>query len=404
MRTTCRLVMLTAFVLGAVPAGHATPPPQSGGQTPQVFSTRVTAVPIDVRAIDRAGRPVTDLKAEEVRVYEDGVRQTISLFASQILTAGVAGPAARARADVPGFDGAPQKRRVFLIVIGTSAFGTQPLGPGTTQLPDPSAAADGVAHLLNELLLPQDQVALLANNRATDFTTDHRRIASIVLAFRESRAAGMAALAKDSLQAPLHADVGAESHPLPDQRMAGLGGEVGFAEYVRSTSGSASDAERLLYGISYLRYMEGEKHLLFLVEQGLIEPVASSLESALERPELRPRRLAEAAADGRVAVHSIQTGGIPGEPGSFHAPIPVMTPLILVEGQTCTSGWSARTNRGGQASETCSGPTTGRIRRRGGMPANPRRFRCCPGWTGKPPRRTRTCRRLPNSRAARCRS
>lgn len=48
------------------------------GQQQDVIRTGVTMVPIDVRAFDRQGRPVTNLKAEDFTIYEDGVPQKIA--------------------------------------------------------------------------------------------------------------------------------------------------------------------------------------------------------------------------------------------------------------------------------------------------------------------------------------
>lgn len=43
----------------------------------------VTMVPIDVRAFDRCGKPVTDLAAGDFEIFEDGVPQRIAHFSTQ---------------------------------------------------------------------------------------------------------------------------------------------------------------------------------------------------------------------------------------------------------------------------------------------------------------------------------
>jgi hypothetical protein len=63
----------------------------------------------------------------------------------------------------------------------------------------------------------------------------------------------------------------------------------------------ADDLLRLYTAIEYLRYLEGEKHLIFVTEQGLV---------GLTRAE-NGNTLADVAADARVAIHTIQTGGVP---------------------------------------------------------------------------------------------
>src|SRR5829696_5886468 len=55
----------------------------------QTFRSRVTVVPVDVRVIDRDGRPVTDLRREDFTLSEDGVAQQIVHFSFQQLAPGV---------------------------------------------------------------------------------------------------------------------------------------------------------------------------------------------------------------------------------------------------------------------------------------------------------------------------
>jgi len=62
----------------AKPSGQAQKPRTSDqGQTVRIGSEEVL---LDVVARDKKGRPVTDLKADEIEVYEDGVKQQINSF------------------------------------------------------------------------------------------------------------------------------------------------------------------------------------------------------------------------------------------------------------------------------------------------------------------------------------
>src|SRR5204863_8637142 len=97
-------------------------------------------------------------------IFENGVRQDIRHFSTQSYTpetpaAGSAPTPRRAVTD----DIAPQNRRVFLIVLGRG------------RLQPPAKGVDGMLHFVRERLLPQDLVAVLAWNRATEFTTDRAR-------------------------------------------------------------------------------------------------------------------------------------------------------------------------------------------------------------------------------------
>src|SRR5215813_1289042 len=62
----------------AKPSGQAQKPRTSDqGATVRIGSEEVL---LDVVARDKKGRPVTDLKADEIEVYEDGVKQQINSF------------------------------------------------------------------------------------------------------------------------------------------------------------------------------------------------------------------------------------------------------------------------------------------------------------------------------------
>src|ERR1700722_4380324 len=53
-------------------------------QTP-TFQTQTNLVIVNLSVKDKAGRPVTNLKKEDVEILEDGVRQEISVFEFQKL-------------------------------------------------------------------------------------------------------------------------------------------------------------------------------------------------------------------------------------------------------------------------------------------------------------------------------
>src|SRR5262245_20009795 len=93
--------------------GEAPPP---GG--PPLFRVGTTLVPLDVRVLDKKGRPVTDLLQSEFTVLENNVPQQIRHFSSQMLTpeAPPATPALPRRSDQPIFE--PRNYRVFLIYLG----------------------------------------------------------------------------------------------------------------------------------------------------------------------------------------------------------------------------------------------------------------------------------------------
>ena len=139
----------------------------------------MTAVPVDVRVIDKDGKPIVDLRREDFTVLEDGVPQAIAHFAEATLVAKAPRAGLRARPETPAFTTAsattPQDYRVFLIVLGARGLGDTRRHPETL---------DALLDFVRHKLLPQDQVAVLAGNRASDFTSDHEKVAWLLEASR----------------------------------------------------------------------------------------------------------------------------------------------------------------------------------------------------------------------------
>ncbi len=328
--------------LSAAPVGTG----QQAQPGQSTFRSGITAVPIDVRVIDREGRPVTDLKQEDFNVFEDDIRQPIVHFARRLFVAESPGPGLRARAEVPAFTftAAPQNHRIFLIVLGAGSLVARGLSapastlegaapPPEPLVPEPSKALNGLLYLVRDRLLPQDQIAVLAYNRASDFSTDHQAVASVLEAFARSEQAGMAALARVSRPAAVRAPADSAFVPPPPAASAVPENELGFAEYLDARNRRGSDLENLHYGITYLRYMDGEKHLVYVTANGMVQPMPGTLANQTPGVWEDPKKLAATASDARVALHVIQTGGIGAEAGPFLAALPIMWPRILVPGQ-----------------------------------------------------------------------
>ncbi|MEX2272253.1 MAG: VWA domain-containing protein [Vicinamibacterales bacterium] len=317
-------------------------------QKPPLIRSQVTLVPLDVRVLDRDGSPVTDLTADDFVVLEDGVPQVIRHFSMQTFTAD---PAAAPMA--PQFrtsvDDAPRalNRRVFLIMLGRGRHQAA------------SKYVDALATFVTRDLLPQDQVAVMAWNRATDFTNDHAQIAAIINRFRgrhekietqlaewfsglravygsreipahiqkeiDGVFAEAAALRPRDLTPSPSSDIESrvrqtrktaddlihneilktfpDASFLPDMRSeitADLTG-LSFDEYVAMAPGTFQDLGSLYAAIDYLRHLEGEKHMLFLTDNGVQLPLTEG-----------NSHLASVASDARIAINIIQTGGMVG--------------------------------------------------------------------------------------------
>ena len=323
-------------------------PPAQVPQTPPVFRAGTSLVPVDVRVIDRQGRPVTNLSQNDFVILENGVRQQIKHFSLQALSAdpppdGVLPRLPRGETPAPL---GSQNARIFLIVLGRG------------RLQPPAKGVDGMLHFVRERLLPQDQVAVLAWNRATDFTTDHSQVADMLERFKKRHEAIEAALAmhfsglaaiygspeipvriQTDIDAVFAGPAGANVNTVVDAPPANAGrlandqrritdaiqrAEINAArapegarvtdavdpldlaglkmsldEFAALNSQSTQDLGKIYTGVRYLRYLDGEKHLIFVSPSGVFLPRADD-----------DRSLASIAADARVAVSIVHTGGV----------------------------------------------------------------------------------------------
>jgi VWFA-related protein len=314
---------------------------------PGTIRIRVTLIPVNVRVTDKDDHPVLDLKKDDFTVFENGVQQDIRHFSLETFTTTT--PQASEKPllrKVPRLELAPQTARTFLILLGRG------------RLERPSKGVDALIQFVRKDLLPQDRVAVFAYNRATDFSTDHEQIAQVLEQFKkihekiesqlELRFSGLAAiyggkeipksfqpdidkifespralasrqlppgritdsgqLSKDSSQTSetlqrIEADnaVGATVPSVSpfDQLQANALTDLPFEDYVSTNAMTMQDLQNIYTSIEYLRYIEGEKHLLFFSESGLFLPRLENDKS-----------IAAMANDARVSIDTFQTGGV----------------------------------------------------------------------------------------------
>lgn len=322
--------------------------PQQPPQSP-TFRSRITLVPVDVRVLDADGKPITGLKLEDFTLLEDGAPQEIRHFLEYALSPETPEPGAQpALRKAQSTELTPQKARIFLIVLGRG------------RLQEPSKGMDALLRFVRQQLLPQDQVAVLAYNRASDFTTDHEKVAQVLERFRRGHEMIEALIAHQfsGLQAVYGSkEISDSTQKKIDQMLRGPGTapirklspvratdaarladdtrkdtdtiqraeivgtheikspfddtairdaerfDMSFEQYASSASTRDQDLGNIYTGIEYMRYLEGEKHLVFVTAGGIVLP---RLENDLS--------IAAMANDARVVLDTIQTGGIPGPP------------------------------------------------------------------------------------------
>jgi VWFA-related protein len=292
---------LVLMVLVAVPVARVMP------QAPAT-APALDLVPVNVYVLDKAGKPVTDLKQSDFVVAEDGLPQTIRSFTAQSLAADASAPAAPL-AVRKGLRLTPQRGRVFAIMLG--------LG----RLEGPSAHVTALIDFVKNHLLPQDQVAIFAYDRAMAFTSDHQAAAAALERFKKSHEDVDFSLGQqmgDTGMAPLYGKrvLPAKLQTKIDELLLGPGAKPAttiatevidtseFAkwsldDFMTSCATTLQDQGNLMALVEYLRRFEGEKHVIFVTEKGFPGP-----------SDENDRAMAAVANDARVSIHTFQAGGV----------------------------------------------------------------------------------------------
>jgi len=310
---------------------------------PGTIRVRVRLVPVDVTVTDKDGKPVPDLKQEDFQIFEDGKEQDIKHFSMQKLTEAVpdVSPPLTLR-KIPTLELAPQSSRTFLILMGRGRFQT------------PFRVVDALVKFVRNDLLPQDGIAVYAYNRATDFTTEHELIARVlerygkmnekIESWVEQQMSGLAAVygirdkyMSKSVQSEIDGIFANQDGlgyrrppPVPSPREDKIRADarkvlaeasraedaskispfdklesdaitdLSFDEFAKTLDSALVVAQELVDCIQYLRYMEGEKHLLFFSLQGISMGDTDNEE-----------KFARIANDARVTIDCFQTAGVP---------------------------------------------------------------------------------------------
>lgn len=335
--TPVAVVLLACLAVQPSDGRQSTPPVTTGApqqQAPPAFRSETTLVPLDVRVVDRQGRPVTDLTEGDFQIFENGVRQRLSHFATQALVANPAAVSLPLLRGEPAKPLAPATRRIFLIVLGRG------------RLQPPARGVDGMLHFVRSRLLPQDLVAVLAWNRATDFTSDHSTVSALLERFKrrhekiendlQMHFSGLAAIygnrdlpawAEKDIDAVLRGPDAPEMRtivPGPPATNAvearvrrntdllqdapsldpfrALDAELlgmSLDEYASNAVQSMQDLTRIYAGLAYLRHLDGDKHLVYVSPAGLRLPSTDD-----------DRGLARIAQDARVVLDIFHSDGM----------------------------------------------------------------------------------------------
>src|SRR5262249_7807887 len=107
-------VLVSRVASAGAPAGQSQEPPPT-------FPAEVEQVTVDVVVVDRDGHPVTNLKSEDLEVFEDGVRQSIVSFDAvevpSVAEAAAARAPARSRVSTNATAKDARRGRSFVVVF-----------------------------------------------------------------------------------------------------------------------------------------------------------------------------------------------------------------------------------------------------------------------------------------------
>ena len=339
MKRSLIVVLMLAGLLGSTPFPTLGSEAQES-QHQTMIRVRVALIPVNVTVTDRAGKAVIDLRKEDFTLLENDELQEIRHFALQVIEPeapiGVGHIQLR---KVPTLELAPESTRTFLILLGRG------------KLQRSSKAIDALIRFVRISPLPQDRVAVFAYNRATDFTTDHEHVAQVLERYKavhekieasiEVQSRGLfavygsralphklqplidgiflsgggrgplplppaqvedsARISKDFREgavALLRRELGYESSPF-DKLTTDLMTDLPFDQFVSTSLVTSQDLKNIFTAIEYLRYADGQKHVLFFSDNGLFLPRADF-----------EKGIVALANDARVAIHTSQTSGL----------------------------------------------------------------------------------------------
>ncbi|MGO9274240.1 MAG: VWA domain-containing protein [Terriglobia bacterium] len=175
-------------------------PAPANGNTNQTFTIKAqtNVVLVDVRVWDKAGNPVTDLKPEDFRVFEDGVRQQVSSFSIEKVAQLEA--AAAENGPPPTIDLATlppntpqetvlkllQDRRLLVLFFDQSSM----------QPDDLIRALNSATHFVDKQMTPADLVAVVTYSSdlriAQNFTNDRKQLDKVLKRIQLGEASSLA--------------------------------------------------------------------------------------------------------------------------------------------------------------------------------------------------------------------
>src|SRR5262249_35312510 len=180
------LILLSALLLGSTIALVAQDKQQPKNQeADDVIKTNTNLVSFDVMVKDKKGKPITNLKADDFNVSENGVAQKIEFFDSTLTNNDSQKESASAPTEVQKEPARRAPRNVISLVMDAQ----------TTEGANLKFVREGVTKYINESILDSDSVALFAITGGLQllqpFTQDKQKLIAAT-----ERSFGVAAVSK----------------------------------------------------------------------------------------------------------------------------------------------------------------------------------------------------------------
>jgi len=324
----------------------------------EIIRAKVVMVPIDVIVTDAYGSPIGYLTREDFVVEDNGREREIAHFSSERLgrrpvsTTGLDGPAGEAPIPVESSEPQLSRRshRTFVVVLGRGRHREGEIETLTRFIQDSLNPRDEIAVMAYNratgFYIDRQPIVEVLRRYAKDYGAIEsyfegrgaivqnialrskgvipRTIQPKINAIFEIPAATVRPLPEQHQESRVDQDISSarrlqddtgllqgtpgmndlgfpsenEVRNLDRARMELLT-DLSFEQYITSRVASVQDFDKMFAAIQYLRFVEGEKHLLLLSPQGIVVP---RVERELD--------LAELASDARVRIHTLQTGGV----------------------------------------------------------------------------------------------
>ncbi len=195
------LVFFAAFCLLPAafwPAAQQRATPVGGQNRDFVIKTQTTLVVVDVRVWDKKGNPITDLKHDDFRVFEDGARQEIRSFSVERIAQLATATAENTPSPTIDLAKLPpntpqeqvlrvlQDRRLMVLFFDLSSMAVDDL----------MRALKSATRFVDAQMTPADLVAVVTYSSdlriAQNFTNDHKQLAKVLDSIRVGEAASLA--------------------------------------------------------------------------------------------------------------------------------------------------------------------------------------------------------------------